>query len=166
MHLNMRWTNTSHASEETKCISTFVERTPSSPKRTQNVSNKCWPNSSHASEDTKCVSTCVDKSPLKVMRTRNVSKLVFKPLQLGTQNISQHVLTKPVPCQREHKMHLILHIKPIPSTANTQNVSQNLMTKPLFCQQVDKMCHEDIRNPCQRGSKIYIKNCWLNPSHN
>ena len=51
--------------------------------------NMCWTNPSHASEDTNCFSTCVDQTHTK---------------QVGTQNVSQHVFTKPLAWQRRFKM--------------------------------------------------------------
>ena len=117
--------NPSYDTEDKKCIWTCVEKTHPMPARTQNVSqlvlnkavpcqrgdrvylnlcwpisrqrghkmylNLCWPNITHASEDPKCISTCVDQIP---------------PMPARTQNASQHVLTKPLQCQRGHKMHL------------------------------------------------------------
>ena len=67
------WPNPSHASENTKCISTYIEQTPPLPARKQNVPhpkmsamthntylNMCWPNAYHAIEDSKWFWTYVD----------------------------------------------------------------------------------------------------------
>ena len=74
MKLKMCWPNPSHASEDTKCVSTCVDQTPPLVARTQSASqhmltefSPCqreqkmnltmwWPNLSHASEDKKCIS--------------------------------------------------------------------------------------------------------------
>ena len=77
IYLNVCWPNSSHASEDTKCISTCVHQSPEMPVRTQHVFqdvltkpipcqsghkiylNMSWSNPSHAREDTKQLSTCV-----------------------------------------------------------------------------------------------------------
>ena len=105
MHINMGWLNSLHASDDTKCISTCVDQTHTMPVRTQNVSqhlltkpnpcqrgrkmklNMCWPITTHASEDAKCISTRIDQ--------RN-------PMAANSEYASQHVMTKPIPFQREH----------------------------------------------------------------
>ena len=122
------------------------------PGRTQNVSehaftkstlcqrghkmhlNMCWPKPTHASKDIKCISTCFDQNSPKSART---------------QNLSEYVLTKSIPCQRWLKMYLnmcwanityankdkkcistcTVHTLPIP--ARTQSVSQFDLTKPV-----------------------------------
>ena len=53
--------------------------------------NMFWPNPTHASDNINCFSTWVYQS---------------SPMPARTQNSSQHVLTKPIPCHRGHKMHL------------------------------------------------------------
>jgi hypothetical protein len=96
-----------HASKATKCIWTFVDQTYTIQSRTQNESqllwsksisyqrehkmhlNNCWPVPYPASEYIKCVWTCFDQTPHMPARTQKVSK---------------HVLTKPLLCQRGHKM--------------------------------------------------------------
>ena len=90
MHLNLWWPNLSHvsgdttyispshASEDTTCISSCVDRTPHMPTRTKNASelvmtkthhksartniylNLCYPNHSHDSNETNCIRTCID----------------------------------------------------------------------------------------------------------
>jgi hypothetical protein len=82
--------------------------------------NMFSPNRSHASDDTECISTCV-AHPMPA-RTQNDSENVFaqtNPMAAKTQNASQHIyqnfpmpartqtcVDNPIPCQREHKMHL------------------------------------------------------------
>ena len=63
--------------------------------------DSCWPNPSIANMNTKCVSTCVDQT---------------NPMPVRTQNVSEHVLTQPLKCQRGHKIHLTMCC-PIPSYA-------------------------------------------------
>ena len=109
LYFNMSWSNPSHASEDTKCISTCIDKTPPMPARTQYLSqhvlakpfprqrghnmhfNMCWPNASHVSEDTKWISTCVGQMP---------------PMSARTQNAPEHVLTKPIPSQLGINIHL------------------------------------------------------------
>ena len=145
--------NPSHASEDIKYISTFVDQTHPMPARTQNASqhvltkplpwerghkmylNLSWPNPSYASEDTKCISTCVDQT---------------LPMSARTQNVSQLVLTKHFSCQQRNKMYLNFWW-PNPSlAARTQNSTQHVLTKPL---------------PCERGHKMYLNLSWPNPSY-
>ena len=69
------------------------------------------------------------------------------PMTARTQNASQHVLTKPIPCQRGHKMYLNCIDQ---TTPMAQNVSQYVLTKPL---------------QYQRWLKMYFKMCRPNASH-
>jgi hypothetical protein len=138
LHHNMLCPNVTHVSEDTKGSSTCVDQTHSMqrdtkfistcvdqtfpmPARTQNVSqnvlpktsqqgnkvhlNICGPKSFHASKDIKCTSTCVGQTP---------------PMPAGIQNATQYVLTKPIPCQRGHKIHLNL-CWPNPSHASNES---------------------------------------------
>ena len=103
MHISSYWPYTYHLSEYINSISTLVDQTHFMPARKQNISlivlqrrhkiylNLCWPNPLHASEDTKCIPTCVDQTTSMPERT---------------QNESQHVLTKPLPCQQAYKIYL------------------------------------------------------------
>ena len=138
----MCWPNPSHTSEDTKCISTRVEKAPLSRRGHNIYLNLCWPSSSHGSEDTKCISNCVDQT---------------RPMTARTQNESQRVLTKPLSCQRVHKMHLIMgwpnsslaseytkfistrvdQTEPIP--ARPLKVSQHVLTIHIPCKQGHKM---------------------------
>ena len=93
MQLNLCLPNTCHASKDTKGISFFDNQTPSIPTRTQNVTQLLFKNPSHVSEDTNCTSICDDPFVFPFM---------------GRQKCISVVLTKSVPCQREHKMHLNL----------------------------------------------------------
>ena len=121
--------------------------------------NKLYPNLSHSSEDTKCIS-CVDESPPMPTRTQDVSQPVWYETILmpaRTQNASKHVLTKPIPCQREHKINLNMcwpnssHASEAPNYISTcgdqtllmpariQNPCQHEFTKPLPCPRGNKM---------------------------
>ena len=109
MYHNQCWPNLSHACEDRKYISSCVDQTRPMFARELNVSqhvlpkpilsqrghkmylNICWPNPTHARGNRKCISTCVDLTYLMSART---------------QNLSQLELTKPLPCQWEHKMYL------------------------------------------------------------
>ena len=167
MHFDSCWPNPSIANMNTKCVSTCVDQTNPMPVRTQNVSEHvltqplkcqrghkihltmCCPIPSYAWEDTKCPSTCVDE-------TRN------KPAR--TQIKSLFEVTKTVPCQQEHKMHLNLcwpnlsHASEDISTcvdqtplmaATRQNIPQLVLTKPRTCQR----CH------------MHLNMCWPIPSY-
>ena len=111
--------------------------------------NMCWPNSSHVTDETKCTSKCVDET---------------HPMPARTRKASQNVLTKPVPCQREHKIYLNLcwtnlshgneDTKYISTCVEqtylmpgrTQNISQLVLTKPLLC---------------HRGYKMHLSMCFM-----
>ena len=75
------------ASEDTKCTSTCVEQNSSH----QNVSQLVLTKPSDASADRKSIATYADQIPPMPATTKIISLLVF---------------TKPLPCQRGHRMHL------------------------------------------------------------
>ena len=135
-HLSLGWTNTSHVSEQTICISTCVDQTHPMPARTQNASQNVFNKPLTCQRGHKMsLNMCLPKHPMPLYvwpkpsmpaRTQNVSQLVLmnQPVQARTQNISrlvftnpphippriqntfQHVLTKPITCQRGHKMYI------------------------------------------------------------
>jgi hypothetical protein len=97
--------NSSHASDDTKCLSSCVDQIPF-----------------HASEVRKCISTCFHQTHTMPARTQNIPQHVFKkpiacqrgqkciltcldrthPMSAGTQNACQQVFAKPIPYQRGH----------------------------------------------------------------
>jgi hypothetical protein len=83
LYVNLCLLNISHERQDTQYISTCVDQTHPLPARTQNVFQ--FDILSYASADTKCISTCVDQTPPKPARL---------------ENATQHVLTRPLPCQR------------------------------------------------------------------
>ena len=115
----------------------------------------------------------------------------FRVMPTRTQNASQLVLTKPIPCQRGHKMHLNMCRPCQPGNkmnlnmcwpnadmpARTQNISQLVLTKPTPCKGGHKMYlkrarKQSVSQPVltkpflfQRRHKIYLNLCWPNPSH-
>ena len=131
LYRNLRSANQSNAREHTKFIETWVDQTQPMPARRENAFqhvmtkplpwqrgynmylNKCWPNSSHDSKDTKCISTCFDNKPPKSARTQNVSQLV---------------LTKPLPCKRWHKIFLNMWWpNPTHASEETRSISTPLL---------------------------------------
>jgi hypothetical protein len=60
-------------------------------ERTQNLSEQVLTKTPNANEVRRCTSTCVVQTPAMPART---------------QNVSQHVLNKPLHCKGEHKMSL------------------------------------------------------------
>jgi hypothetical protein len=66
------------------------------------------------------------------------------------QNVSQHVLTKPILCQQGTKCILTCVDQTHPMPARKQNVSQIEFTKPI---------------QCQRGHKINLNLCRPNSPH-
>jgi len=73
--------------ERTKNASQHVLVKPISCQQRHGIHlNTCRPNRSHAREELKCISTSVDQTP---------------PMSARTQNVSQCVLRKPIPCQLE-----------------------------------------------------------------
>ena len=116
VHLHLWTSNPSYTGEETKFISICPDQTPRKATRTQHVQHVLT-NQTHAREDTTFITTCVDQTHPIPARTQNLSQHVMKkrpptcvaqtpPMPARTQNASQHVLTKPLQCQRGHKMHL------------------------------------------------------------
>ena len=71
-------------------------------------------------------------------------------MQGRSENVSQHVLSKPIPCQRGHKMYLNLCGQTPPMPARTQNVSQTVLRKRLSFQQ-------------ERKRRLNF--CWQNTTH-
>jgi hypothetical protein len=96
--------------------------------------NMCSLNTSHTRDVTKCISTYVDQT---------------YPMPEKTQNVSKHVLTKPLTCQRGHEMYLNMFcpnpshtrgdkicfstcvVQTPPMNARTENASQYVLTKPF-----------------------------------
>ena len=174
----------SHASKDTKGVSTCVDHTHHITGKKQYVSqlvltkpfpcqlghkiplNICWPNPSQASEDTKCISTCVNQtSPTSQHFPQHVCLKIHY----------QHVLTKRIRCQRAHIMHLkICWPNPINASKDTK---RNSTSKPnsyyvswdTKCISTcgDQKCHMPARIqkvsqlvltktlPCLRGFKMY-----------
>ena len=146
---NMEKLNPSHASNDTKCISTCVDKTHTMPTSTQNVSqneltnlnptqrghkihlNLCCPNPSHDTKNTKRILTCVIFISSSVDQT--------PPMPAMTQNVSQLVLTKPIPCNREHKMYLNLDCLNSAHEIEEKISSLQVLTKPLLCQRGHKI---------------------------
>ena len=92
MHLSMWWTFPSHASDY---------RNPSQPVLTKPI---------HASENGKCTSTCVDQTqPLPTNRPNTSHHVLNKrpPIPPRPQN-ALHALTKSLPVNRGHNMHLTI----------------------------------------------------------
>ena len=75
--------------------SQYVLTVPLSCQRGQKLHlNVCWLNRFHSSEEIKWISKCVDQT---------------HPITARTQNVSQFVMTKTLPWQWGHKMHLNLY---------------------------------------------------------
>jgi hypothetical protein len=67
---------------------------------------KCTqPTPFHASEERKYLSACVNQTQLRASEnTKSISTLVHS-MPARTENMSELVFTKHVPCHREHKMY-------------------------------------------------------------
>ena len=131
--------------------------------------NVCWPNTSYASKDTKCILTCIIQTPPMCDDTKYTSTC----------------LTKPIPCQWGHKMHLNKCWTNPSKPARALNVSQLVLNKLLKCQgghnillikcwqpppmpARTKKESQHVLNkpiPCQRGHKMHLNMCWSNQSH-
>ena len=177
MHLNLCWQNLLHAWNAFQYVST-------KPIPCQ-IENKmhlhfCWPNPTHVGEETKFISTCVEKT---------------HPMTDRTQNVSQHVLTKSLLCQRGHKEHLNMCWSYLSHASNEEkcissfvdqthsmpakicNESQHVLNKPISCPSEHKTppmtpttqneSQHVLRKPIpwQRGNKMYLNLCWPKPSH-
>ena len=97
VYLNLCWPKSYHACEDTKCISTC--------QRGQKMHhNMSWLILSHASEDTKCISTYVEQTLPCQRRKKCISTCVEQTSLMPTKksNVSQIVLTKPIPYLRVH----------------------------------------------------------------
>ena len=97
--------------------------------------NMFWPNPTHASDNINCFSTWVYQS---------------SPMPARTQNSSQHVLTKPIPCHRGHKMNLNWCWPNVTDVSEgKRKLLQLVLTKT---------------NPWKRGHKTYLNMSWPNTS--
>ena len=164
--------------------------------RTKNASQNCWPNTSHAVNDTKCIwasvfqiynikclSTCVDQTPPMPTRHLNMrwpkpacaSQLVFTQshsMLARTQNALQHVLTKPLICQREHKMYLNSCSLNPSNVSETAKCISTCLTKIILRQGIHKMhlntWWSKISNASENTKKYWSSNvskgtkssCW------
>ena len=164
----MCWPNPSYGNENTKWISTCVDKTPPKPTRTQDETQLDWTNQSLHNKDTKCITTCVLKTQPMSARTLNASQLVWPntlPWQLGHEMHLNMCWPNPSLAVRKHKMYLNLcwpkpthareDTKSIstcdnqirPMKTRTQNTSQLVLTKP------------------ERKQKMYLYLWWPNPTH-
>ena len=88
MHLKLCWPNPSHASGDTKCISTCVTKRTSQQFGYKMYLNMRWPNHFQKSEHMMHHNMCY--------------------MPANTQTISKYMLTKPVSLKEIHKIHLNL----------------------------------------------------------
>ena len=164
VHLNLLWRNRSHATENTKCISTYVDQPITCQREQKMYRNMCSPNPSLDSENTN--SMCWPNPFIHAL----------------TENPSQHVFTKPLPWLQKHRMYLnsscpcqretknvstcvdtncmytcVVQIPPMPAVdqpqtmpARTKKAYQHVLTKPLIC---------------QRGHKVHLNFWWSHRSH-
>ena len=191
MHLIKCWQNTSIASEDTKHISTRLNKLIPWQRGHKMNLNLCWPNPSYENENTKCIPTCVDQTHPNTAKTQNASHQT-SPMTVRTQTGCQHMLTKHVPCMRGHKnlkiswpniFHdskdtkcistCVEHIPAIPTntqrimTARTQNSTQHILTKTI----PSKRTHKSFSSPLHTShdsehTKLSQIKLIKNPSHN
>jgi hypothetical protein len=141
---------------DTKCISIWVDQTLHMPAKTWNLSqlvltkripcqrglkmylNMCQPNPSHARENVIFFSACFDQTT---------------PLPTKTQNISQLVFTKSIPCQQGHKMFHNICWSNTPHAREDSQISQHMLNK-------QHTCHTCWPNPYHANeNKICISTC-------
>ena len=111
--------------------------------------NLCWANTNHTNKVRKCISTCVQQNP---------------PMPAMTQNVIQHVLNKPFPCQR--RQNASQQISHMPS--RTQNISQLVLTKSYPMPAKTQIVSQLVLNkqlPCHHGQKMHLNMGWTKPSH-
>ena len=131
--------------------------------------NSCWPKPSHARVDTKCVPTCVDQTPPMPARTQNLCNMCCKiPLNaIEGKHVSQHMMTKPLPCQRGNKVHLHL-LWPNPSYIgeNTMYIWTCVDQNPWKPTRTQHVSQHALSNPSHtiKDTKC-INICWPNASH-
>ena len=113
----------------------------------------CWPKPSHASEDLESILTCVKQTDLMTARTHNVS---------------QHVLTNLIICQRGHRMYLnMCWQSPSHASDETKCISTCVDQTPPISETIDNVSQYVLSKllPCQRGHKTFLIMCWPTPSH-
>ena len=109
--------------------------------------NMSCPYTSHASEGTKCISTCIEQTP---------------PLPVRTQNAPQHVLNKPILCQRGIKMHLNMCC-PNPSLANedTKCISKCLDHNAFVPARTENISQRVLTNLSHARDNIKFISTWV-----
>ena len=89
------------------------------------------------------------------------------PKKAGAPNAWQHVLTKPLPCQRGHKMHLkICSTNPSHASEDTKGISKCVdQTHP--CQREKGMHLYALTKPSHSSKdiKMNFNSCLPNPAH-
>ena len=112
----------------------------------------CWPNPSHASEGTECISTCIGKTP---------------PGSTRTDNASQHVFNKSIPCQRGHKIYPNLcRPNSIHASEDIRCISTCLDQTAPIPERIQNSIWVDSTAPMPaRKHKKHPNTSWPNPSH-
>jgi len=147
MHLILCRLNPSHASKDTKCISSFVEQTHPMPARTQNVSQHvlnnpitcqgehkmhlilCRLNPSHASKDIKCISRFVEQThPMPAMTKNSLS--IPSHANQDTKCIPTSVEQTPSHASEDREFISTCVYQSHPKPARTQKVSLYVLTQP------------------------------------
>jgi hypothetical protein len=170
MYFKFGWTNTTHARDDTKCISTLIYQSSPMPARTKNRSqhvmtkpitchrehkmhlNMRWPKLSHVSEGKKIISTRVD---------------LTHPLPARTQNASQHELTKQITSQQGHKIYGNMCLPNSSHDRKDSKYSTCVDQTPLKPASSENAAQHVLTNsvPSQRWHKMYLNLCWTNTSH-
>jgi hypothetical protein len=147
----------SHPSTDRNSITTFVDKTPLMPARTQNVCHLVLTMSArtenvsqleltkpnphmptitknkaqhvlakhyHASTGTKSIATCGDQT---------------HSIQERSEKVSQHALTKLMPCHRAQKMHINMCWPDPTHISENTKCYQQALTKPLSFQRATEM---------------------------
>ena len=161
MHFIMCWPNPSHASQDTKCISTSVEQTPPKAARTENATqpittkliqcqrglkihlNLCWPSSTMQAR-----SQNVLRNPSHASQDTKCISTCFD--QDACEDKTHRVLTELLPWKPGNKLHIYM------CWPNLSNASED--TKCNWT------CVEIKPIPWQWALKSYLNLCWRNPA--
>jgi hypothetical protein len=173
---------TKHANENTKCISTSVDKTHPMPARIQDVSQLVLTEPTHASKETLCSTTCGVQTPPLIKDTKCIASCEDQTTTMPamTQYKSELVLTNPLPCLRRNEMYLNLCLtNPSHASHDTkcistcceqspQNASDDTIcistcvdqTRPMLERELNISQHVLTRPILsQRGHKMYLNVC-------
>jgi hypothetical protein len=84
------------------------------------------------------------------------------PMDARTQNASQHMMFKPIPCQEGHKNYIYMCLPNLShASVDRKSISTSVDQTPHVPARTQKFISTcvDLNLPCQRGQKIHRNMC-------